>query len=90
MMTSMTEFASIPTHHLVVVSAGLALPPPQSHGQAHPPASKQPTEGGNICRDTYTGAGAVLGAAITSETGGWGALPGTVLGGVLGRAVCSP
>jgi len=49
-----------------------------------------PTEAGNICRDAYTGAGAVIGGALTSESFGWGAIPGTIAGGALGRAVCPP
>jgi hypothetical protein len=49
-----------------------------------------PTEAGNVCRDAYTGAGAVIGGALTSESLGWGAIPGTVIGGALGRAVCPP
>ncbi|MEO8552387.1 MAG: hypothetical protein ABI678_20560 [Kofleriaceae bacterium] len=53
-----------------------------------PTAPKAPTEAGNVCRDAYTGAGAVLGGALTAESGGWGAIPGTIAGGALGRAVC--
>ena len=90
MSTSMTEFASIPALHLVDVSGGQTTVPLPFHSQAHPPASKKPIKIGNICRDAYTGSGAALGGAITSESGGWGAIPGTVLGGALGRAVCPP
>lgn len=53
-------------------------------------APAAPTEAGNVCRDAYTGAGAVIGGALTSESFGWGAIPGTIVGGALGRAVCPP
>lgn len=61
---------------------------PQKHISAAP--SKGPSELGNICRDAYTGTGAAIGAAVTSETAGWGAIPGTIIGGALGRALCPP
>jgi len=46
------------------------------------------SEAGDVCRDTYTATGAVVGGALTSESGGWGAIPGTVVGGMIGRQVC--
>jgi hypothetical protein len=46
------------------------------------------SEAGDVCRDTYTAVGGVAGGVLTSESGGWGAIPGAVLGGMLGRAVC--
>lgn len=46
------------------------------------------SEAGDVCRDTYTAAGGAIGGAATSESGGWGAIPGAVIGGWLGRRVC--
>jgi hypothetical protein len=43
---------------------------------------------GNACRDGYGVASAVLGGALTSESGGWGAIPGAIAGGWLGRKLC--
>ncbi len=43
---------------------------------------------GDVCRDAMGATGAVAGGALTSETGGWGAIPGAVLGGMVGRAIC--
>lgn len=46
------------------------------------------SEAGDVCRDTYTAAGGVAGGILTSESGGWGAIPGAVVGGIIGRRVC--
>jgi hypothetical protein len=48
------------------------------------------SEGGNLCRDLYAGVGAFVGGALTSESFGWGAIPGGLIGGAVGRAVCPP
>jgi hypothetical protein len=55
---------------------------------AAPKGSSGPTELGNVCRDAYTATGGMIGAGVTSESLGWGAVPGTILGGMLGRALC--
>jgi hypothetical protein len=64
----------------------------QQQAQKPKPTStpKGPSELGNICRDAYAGTGAFIGAGVTSESLGWGAIPGGILGGMLGRAVCPP
>lgn len=62
--------------------------PPKKPTPASTP--KGPSELGNICRDAYAGTGAFIGAGVTSESGGWGALPGGIFGGMLGRALCPP
>ena len=70
------------------------FPPPTSTPSPTKPkttaASDHPTELGNICRDAYIGLGAGIGAALTPEAGGLGSVPGTVVGGVVGRQVCPP
>ncbi len=44
--------------------------------------------GGDICRDAYSAVGGAVGGALTSESGGWGAVVGAVGGGWLGRKLC--
>ncbi|CAN5649591.1 hypothetical protein BH11MYX1_BH11MYX1_21510 [soil metagenome] len=56
--------------------------------QTQPTQPGQPSEAGNICRDAYAGTGAVAGGLLTSESGGWGAIPGAIAGGMAGRAFC--
>ena len=46
------------------------------------------SEAGDVCRDAWSAGGAVIGGALTSESGGWGALPGALVGGFLGRHLC--
>jgi hypothetical protein len=92
------ELATISVHDLNrVTGAGgrfdAMMMERQQHPQKHTSAAsspKGPSELGNICRDAYTATGAVVGGATTSETGGWGVIPGTIIGGAIGRAVCPP
>lgn len=72
---------------------GFAPRPPSQPRPATPhptSASNQPTEAGNICRDLYSGVGAWIGGLLTTEFGAVGAIPGQVVGGRIGRAVCPP
>ncbi|HUS27316.1 MAG TPA: hypothetical protein VMZ53_02375 [Kofleriaceae bacterium] len=46
------------------------------------------TEAGDVCRDSYAATGGLLGGILTSESFGWGAVPGAILGGMIGRRVC--
>jgi hypothetical protein len=41
-----------------------------------------------ICIDGYTALGGAIGAALTAESLGWGSVPGSIIGGMLGRRVC--
>jgi hypothetical protein len=89
------ELATISVHDLnSVTGAGgrfdAMMLQRQEQAQKHTSTStpKGPSELGNICRDAYTATSAAIGLGVTSESGGWGAIPGTIAGGMLGRALC--
>jgi len=62
----------------------------KSTAKPHKVAPEHSTEGGSICRDEYTALGAGIGALLTPEAGGLGSVPGTVIGGIVGRKLCQP
>jgi hypothetical protein len=96
----MSHFTSIDSTDLHLVTGGMgsggAVPrktqptqPTQPAQPAKPTTPGQPSEAGNICRDAYAGTGAAVGGLLTAESGGWGAVPGAVAGGIAGRAFCT-
>ena len=42
----------------------------------------------NVCVAGYAGVGGLVGGIATSETFGWGAVPGGMIGTAVGTAVC--
>jgi hypothetical protein len=87
----MTHFISIAATDLHFVTGGMGsrgVIPAKPQAPTPPATPGQPSEAGNICRDAYAGTGAVAGGLLTAESGGWGAIPGAIGGGIAGRALC--
>src|ERR1043165_1377203 len=97
----MTNIDSI---QLALIFGGVGVPqaptktetPPTTAPTTTQPTTTQPTtqQGptfwGNVCRAGYTSLGAAVGGVLTSETGGWGGVPGAMVGNAVGNAVCPP
>ncbi len=86
----MSHFTSIASSDLDLVTGGMGSrgAVAQKSPPAQPTTPGPATETGNICRDAYAGTGALAGGLLTSESGGWGAVPGAIAGGMAGRAMC--
>ena len=86
----MSHFTSIDSADLNFVTGGMGSrgAVPQKTQPAQPATPGPATEMGNICRDAYAGIGAFAGGLLTSESAGWGAVPGAIAGGMAGRAMC--
>jgi hypothetical protein len=55
-----------------------------------PTTQQGPSLWGNVCRTGFTALGGAIGAGLTSETGGWGGVPGAMVGQAVGTSVCPP
>jgi hypothetical protein len=77
-------------HHATTVhhSAQTHVAPPSVVAAPQAPAPRSETEVGNMCRDGWKALGGMAGGLITSESFGWGALPGAIAGGYIGRQIC--
>lgn len=86
----MPHFTSIDSTDLHFVTGGMGSggAVPRKTQPTQPAQPGPPSEAGNICRDAYAGTGAAVGGVLTAESGGWGAIPGAVAGGIAGRAFC--
>jgi hypothetical protein len=77
-------------HHASAVHHSSPAPVAPVHVAPAPvapsPAGHTETELGNMCRDGWKSVGGALGGVL--ESFGWGALPGTMLGGLVGRQIC--
>lgn len=64
--------------------------PTTTQPTTQPTAQQGPSLWGNVCRTGFTALGGAIGAGLTSETGGWGGVPGAMVGQAVGTSVCPP